>query len=161
MNKSDKKSDEEYCWSAHKVPPSIIIYVALIFLVFIAVSYFGFRSPEAVKALIFTAIGSIVPLVPVILTRVEYRLTREKLESRIIRKNNQKPFNTLFLLDQLSHIVKSHGGFKYFKEFKEDKPSRRFWKKHFSDQYSGEVKLEKEDALRIISAFEQYGISVR
>ncbi len=41
-------------------------------------------------------------------------------------------------------------GFKYYKTLNEASPIRRFWKAHFSDQFSGEVHVEKQDLERVL-----------
>ena len=63
-------------WTARKMKPIILIYVGAVFIVFILLSYFIFHSGAAVKALAFTALGSILPLYLQVVSRIEYRLTR-------------------------------------------------------------------------------------
>ena len=49
-------------WSARNLRPVIIVYVAIVFLGFIAVAHVAVHSPAAVKALAIAAVGSIFPL---------------------------------------------------------------------------------------------------
>jgi hypothetical protein len=161
LNQKEKYSEEVCRWSSRRMSPKIMLYVAIVFIFFIAVSYFGFHSVTAVKGLVFTALGSIVSLMPLVFTRVEYRFTQERLESRPIRKKEQHPYKTLFLLDQLSHIVKIDGGFKFYLVLKERNSILRFFKKYISNHYSGEVRLENKDTERVMTTLEKYGISIR
>lgn len=160
MDMKETSSDVCY-WSARKMPPIIIVYVVLIFIAFAAISYWGLHSTTAAKTLAFTAIGSIVPLMPLAFARIEYQLSQQKLESRSSIKKTVKPYTELFRLDQVSYIVRIRSGFKYYLTFKEDNKILRFFKKHISDKYAGEIKVEKSDAERIIAEFEKYGIDIR
>ena len=161
MNKKEKNTEAVCYWSARKMSPKIVLYVAFVFILLIAVSYFGFHSAAVVKGLAITAFVSIVPLIPMVFIRMEYRLTQQRLESRPIRKKEQKPYKTLFLLAQLSHVVKIDSGFKFYLRLKERNSVSRFWKKHISDQYSGEVRLENKDTERVMTTLEKYGISIK
>ncbi len=160
MKNKGKNTEAELNWTARKMSPIILFYVALVFIAFIAISYFVFHSMAAVKTLLFTAVGSIVTLLPMIFSRFEYRLTAQKLEYRTINKKEQKPFKVLFLSNQLSHLIKVKSGFKFYLIFKEKNPIRRFWKKHISDKYSGEIKVDKEEMLKIRRAFENLEIRI-
>jgi hypothetical protein len=161
MIENEKDSNAAYYWSARKVPPKIILYVSVVFIIFIAVSYFGFHSINAVKALAITALISILSFAPGIFNRIEYRLTKQALEYRPMKKKEQEPYKILFLLDQLSHIVQIENGFKYYLTLNESNPFRKFWKKYMSDKYSGAVNLEKADNKRILSTLDQFGISIQ
>ncbi|MDX1828667.1 MAG: hypothetical protein R3342_03880 [Lutibacter sp.] len=161
MNITEKNPAIEYYWSARSMSPKIILYLAIVFIIIITITYFGFHSLTAVKTLAFTAFGFILSIIPKIFTRIEYRLTPQKLESRIVSKKEQKPYKTLFLLDQLSYIVKIDNGFKFYLVLKEKNLISLFWKKYISDRYSGEVRLEKKDTERIINTLKKYGISIK
>jgi hypothetical protein len=161
LDKKEENSEIVCYWSARRMSPKIMLYVAIVFILFIAVSYFGFHSITAVKGLVITAFGSIVALIPMVFTRVEYRLTQQRLESRQIRKKEQKPYKIVFLLDQLSHVVIIDNGFKFYLVLKERNSILRFWKKHISDHYSGEVRLENKDAERVLTTLEKYGCSIK
>ena len=71
-----------YHWSARKLNPIVLLYVAAVFVVFILVAYFVLHSMTAVKALAMAAVASIIPLVPAVISRVEYRLNERVLERR-------------------------------------------------------------------------------
>jgi hypothetical protein len=72
----------EHAWIARSVRPIVAGYVAAVFVVFMALAYFVFHSPDAVKALFLTAIGAVASVAPGILGRVEYRLTADGLARR-------------------------------------------------------------------------------
>ncbi len=161
MSITEKESGIVYYWSARKMQPKVVIYVAIVFLAFIVVSYFGFHSISAVKTLALTAVGAIVPLIPMLTSRIEYQLTEQKLEFRAVRKKQNKVYKTLFYLDKLSYVVQISTGFKFYLIFNEPNFIKRFWKKHIIDNYSGEVKIEKADLLNIINKLKDYGITVK
>lgn len=146
----------EYSWSARKIAPKIILYVLLIFLIFILISYFGFHSINAVKALLISGFGYLISLLITAYTRIEYKLTKDKLENRPINKKNPKPFKTLFRLDEIDHLKPINSGFKYYLTLN----NKNFWNKHISYKYSGEIKLEKVDRERITSAFKNLSIKI-
>ena len=160
MNKNENNSEVLY-WSARKMNPKIILYVAIIFFIIIAVIYFTFYSISAIKALTYTALGTIVSLVPGVLSSVEYRLTIQKLEYRPIKKGEEKPYKILFFMNQLSYIVQIESGFKYYLTLNEKKSLRRLYKKYFSDHYSGGVRIEKNDTERIMTYFKTHGILIK
>lgn len=153
-------SEEIHYWSVRKISPKILLLIAIVFLIFIAIAYFGFHSTNAVQALIYSALGSIVTLLPGVFTFLEYRLSKEKLEYRPIRKKSQKSYKTIFLVKELSHLVKTADGVKYYLKFSENNSIRRFWKKHISDKYSGEVKIPNNDTSKILDTFKNYGVSI-
>ncbi len=51
-------------------------------------------------------------------------------------------------------------GFKYVKIMNETNPFRRFWKAHVSDQFSGEIHVDRKDLRRILEIVEQQGIAI-
>lgn len=161
MDKKEYHSEEVCYWSARKMPPIVIVYVVLIFITFMAISYWGLHSTTAAKTLAFTAIGSIVPLMPLAFARIEYQLTKQKLESRSYIKKATKPYAVLFKVDQVNYIVRTGSGFKYYLKFEEKNGFKRFVKKHVSDKYGGEVKIEKPDVEKILAEFKKYGIAIK
>jgi len=158
----ETEAPEVLCnWSARKVPPIVILYVAGVFAGFILIAFFVLHSMTAVKALAMTAVGALVPLVPTVLQMVEYRLNGQEVESRPLNKNDPKPYERLFRLNQLSHIVPTKRGFKYYRPLKEKNPLRRFWKLHISDGFSGEVHVERADLAQVLDTLAQQGIPIR
>lgn len=152
---------EVVSWSARKVQPIVLLWVAMVFLGFIGVSYFVLHSMTAVKALAITAVGVLVPLVPTVLQRVEYRFSEREIERRPLTEEEPKPYESVVQLDQLSHIVPLRHGFKYFKPLDEQNPLKRFWKLHVSDAFSGEVHVERADLPQVLDTLAQQGVSVR
>jgi hypothetical protein len=67
-------------------------------------------------------IASIVPLVPGVTSKVEYRLTPAGLEQRPLNRNPQQEFKEVFGWQQLSHVVPVRNGFKYFKRVDDPDP---------------------------------------
>ena len=84
--------------------------------------YFVFHSLTGMAALFFGAIGYIVPLVPMTLSQMEYRLTEQKIEKRKFNKAEPTEFTDVVEVDQLSHIVPIRFGFKFFKPLSERNP---------------------------------------
>lgn len=152
---------ESISWSARKVPPIVIFYVAGVFFGLILIAFFVFHSMTAVKALAMTAVGAMVPLVPTVLQKVEYRLADRVLEKRPLGDDKPPEFTGVFVADELSHIVPVNHGFKFYKPLYESNPLRRFWKLHVSDQYSGEVHVEKADQEKVFAVLRGRGVSVR
>jgi hypothetical protein len=148
----------EHEWSARSVRPIVAGYVAAVFVVFIAVAYFVFHSPDAVKALFLTAIGSVASVAPGILGRVEYRLTDAGLAKRPLAEKKPREFKEVFRWDELSHLVPTRSGFKYYKKTDEPKPLARFLKSHCSARYSGEFHVEPPDRARVRSAIGQRAV---
>lgn len=145
----------EHTWSARSLRPAIAGYVAMVFCGFMAMAGFVFHSPGAVKTLFFTMIGSLASLVPSLFMRVEYRLTETGLAKRISSQNEPREFRELFRWDELSHLVPTRSGFKYFKELDETRGVARFFKLHFSGDHSGEFHVEPEDLPEVRSLVEQ------
>jgi len=145
-------------WSARKVMPIVLLYVAAVFVVFILVAYFVLHSMTAVKALAMAAVASIVPLMPAVLKRDEYRITGRGLERRPQTNKQPKEFETVFQADELSHFVPIRSGFKFYRPLDESNLLRRFWKLHVSDRYSGEVQVEKADRERVLGVLSDLGV---
>ena len=158
---ADDQQEVERQWSARKLQPIVLLYVAAVFVAMMALAYFAVHSMTAVKALALTAVAAIVPLVPSVLMRVEYRLTGETLDRRPVDNEKPRAFEELVRLDQLSRIVTMRHGFKFYKHLEEPNPLRRFWKTHVSDAYSGEVHIEKADREDVFESLAQQGISSR
>jgi hypothetical protein len=147
-----------YHWSARKLQPIIVVYVAAVFAAMMAVAYFLAHSQVAVKALMLGAVGFIVPLFPGLINKVEYRLTESGLEKRPLNLKAPQEFKEVFRWDQLSHVVPMKYGFKYYKPLTDWNPLRRFWKTHVSDAYSGEFHIEAEDRAEVLSIMARHDI---
>ena len=158
---SGDKNTVLHHWSARKLQPIVLLYTAAVFVAMMAVAHFGLHSVTAVKALALGTIGFCVPLVPMILSRMEYRLTEGGLERRPFDEKEPKEFKSIFQFDQLSHIVPMRFSFKFYRHFDETNPIRRFWKTHVSDAYSGEVLVEKADQNRVLEILAEQGIPRR
>jgi hypothetical protein len=148
-------------WTARKMQPVVLLYVAAVFVVFMAVAILVFDSINAIKALALTAVAAIVPLVPSVLARVDYRLRGGLLEQRPHDDSEPKDFETIARLDELSHIKPLRHGFKYFRPLDERNLLVRFWKLEFSDQYSGEVHVEPDDQEKVMELMRRHGVAVR
>lgn len=147
-------------WSARKMQPIVLFYVAAVFVVFIAASFFVFHSMTAVNALALTAVAAIVPLVPSVLQRVEYRLTDRAIARRPFGAEPPREFESLVRLDELSRIVPMAHGFKFYKSLDERNPLRRFWCLYVSDAFSGEVHGEKVERERVFDVLGGRGIRI-
>ena len=158
---ADDQSEVLFRWSARKMQPIVLLYVAAILVAMMLFSYFVVHSMAAVKALAMTAVASMVPLVPAVLSRVEYRITGQGLDRRSVNKEQPREFENVFELDQLSYIVPMRHGFKFYRPLNESNPFRRFWKTHVSDEYSGEVHVERANRERVLEILNRYGISSR
>jgi hypothetical protein len=148
-------------WTARKVRPVVLLYVAAVFVGFIGIAHFVIHSPAAVKALLLGSVGAIVPLVPTVLARLEFRLAAQKLERRPKTENEPKDFEKVFAIDELSHIVPTRHGFRFYKPVGSVGPLRRFWRLHLSDRYSGEVQVESADREHVLDALLELGVSRR
>lgn len=148
---------EEICrWSARKMQPVVLIYVGLVFLIFILLSYFIFHSMDAVKALAITGGTFILTGLPAVTKRIEYRLTKHSLEQRPLVKNKVPTYSQVFPLDQFSHIKLMQHGFKFYLHRDEMNSLRRFWKMHVLTGYSGVVPVEKRDMERVLGVLQAY-----
>ena len=147
-----------YRWSARRMQPVIILYVALIFVGMIAVSHFLVRSPTAVKALALAAIGFIVPLFPGVMSRTEYRLTETGLDKRPLDDKKPKEFQEVFRWDRLSHVVPVKYGFKYYLKLGAVSRLQRFWKYQVSDAHSGEFHIEATDRDEILAVLARFDV---
>ncbi len=148
-------------WSARRVRPVILLYVAAVFAAFMVLAYFVFHSPAAVRALAIAAVGAIVATAPAVVDKIEYQLTDLGLDKRTLRTKVPGPFTDVFRWEEVSHVVPMGHGFKYVKLLDETNPLRRFWKMQVSDRYSGEVHVAKHDLDRVLGAVAQRGIPAR
>ena len=148
-------------WSARKMQPIVLAYVAAVFLVFIALAFLVFHSMTAVKALAMTAVAAIVPLVPSVLQRVEYRLTDHAIERRLYGAEPPREFECLVRRVEVSRIVPLKHEFKFYKPLDEPNQVKRFWKMHVSDDFSGEVHVERADRELVYAELARHwGLSV-
>jgi hypothetical protein len=142
-------------WSARRIQPIVVLYVAAVFAAFMVLAHFVFHSPEAVKALLIAAVGGIAATVPGVIEKVEYQLTDSGLGKRPLKGKKPSQCKDVFRWDELSRVVPTKHGFKYHKTMNETNSIRRFWKAHISDQYSGEVHAEKDDLDRVLGIVER------
>ena len=142
-------------WSARKVPPVVLLYLAAVSAACILLAHFVFHSGEAVKGLVIAAIGAIGVATPGVLEKVEYRLTESGIDKRKADPKKPGEFKNVFRWDQLSHIVPMKHGFKYYNVLNETNSLGRFWKTHLSDNYSGEIHVEKRDLDRVLGLVER------
>ena len=149
-------------WQARIMQPTFILtYLAVVFGALIALAFFVFDSIAGVTSLVVAALGAIVALLPNILSRIEYRLCEEGVEKRRVRQQDPAPFKELFRFSELDYIVPMKHGFKYYKKMDPAPPLREFVNRHFSDEYSGEVHLEKEDRGRILAHLAKRDIATK
>ncbi len=101
------------------------------------------------------AVGAIGAATPGVLEKVGYQLTGSGIEKR--KSDPKKPgeFTNVFRWDELSHIAPTRHGFKYFKVLNETNALVRFWERHLSDAYSGEVHVGKHDLDRVLGLVER------
>lgn len=147
-------------WTARKIRPIVILYILGVFAIFIVLAIVVFHSQDAVKALLLAAVGAVGATVPGIMERVEYRLTGSGIEKRPVKKEGSADFKEVFRWDELSRVVFMRHGFKFFKSLAETNPLGRFWKTHFSDRFSGEVHVEKEDLPRVLEVVARHGVTI-
>ena len=102
-----------------------------------------------------------MPLVPLLVSRVEYRLSAEALEWRPVRSQQPAEFEVLFELAELDYVKPHSHGFKFFKHLGEASGMRRFFRKHLSDRFSGEVHVEKQDLNTVLGVLAQQGVHRR
>ena len=152
---------DEILWSARKLRPSTLIYVVLIFVFFMAISLFVFHSMSAARSLALGAIASIVALLPLVLGKFEYQTDESGVRKRPFGKRNKKEFEKVFDWSELSHASMLKHGFKYFKTLDEQNPVQRFLKIQFSDKYSGEIHVGKEDQDRVLRLFTDKGVPIQ
>jgi len=144
-------------WTARKIYPMVPLYVAGIFLGFIGFTV-AVQSKEAVIALATTGVGSIVALLPGVLSRLEYKLTPKELLKRPATGDDLVSFQPVFSVSELSHFVMIQSGFKFFKPLGTTRRMKRFIRKHLMAEYSGEVHVDRKDRERVRDALHRAGI---
>jgi hypothetical protein len=140
--------------------PAVVLGVVGVFAAFMLTAHVVFHSRAAVVALAGAAVAALVPLVPAVLARLEYRLTDAVLERRPATSDASKPFTRLFDAADLSHVVVTQHGFKFYLSVATENPLLALWRKHISDAYSGEVHVEAADRRRVHAALSELGITV-
>ena len=149
-------------WQARIMQPTFVLsYLAVVFGSLIAIAFFVFDSIAGVTSLVVAALGAVVALLPSILTRIEYRLSEEGVEKRRVRQQDPAPFKEIFRFPELDYIVPIRNGFKFCKKMDPAPPLREFLNRHFSDEYSGEVHLEKEDRSRILAHLAERDVATK
>jgi hypothetical protein len=148
-------------WSARPLRPIVIFYVVLVFAAFMTIAHFVLHSTAGVKALALAAVGVIVPLVPSVLGKIEYRMTGAAIEKRKLDEKDPRQFEEVVRWEDLSYVVRSGNGFKYHLAVDEGNPLRRFFKSHFSDAFSGEVQLGPTEREEIMGLLEKRGVPTR
>ena len=158
---SDEKTTVTSHWTARKLHPIILVYVSGIFLVMMAVAYFVVHSVSAVKALALAAVGVVVSVLPELGRRIEYRVIGSVLERRVHRRDRTTDFERVVDLQDLSYAKPVRRGFKYCRRFNEANILRRFWMKHLSDRFSGEVHVETQNLGRVLAQLAEHGVQIR
>lgn len=151
-------SNFEHIWIARRVRPVIPFYVAGVFLAFSALAAFVFDSMDAVRALGAAALAAVVALVPGVLTRVEYRLTDSGLAKRAFNPKSPAEFKKLFAWDELSHVISTRTGFKFYKTMDSSNPVGRFMKLHVFAGHSGEFHVEGRDLEGVLAILQKIEI---
>jgi len=148
----------EHSWTARTVRPIVAIYVVAVFVCFMGLAHVVFHSADAVKALFLALVGVVVGTAPGILNRVEYRITATGLAKRPIRPKNPPEFKHVFAWDELTHLVPTGTGFKFYKRLPDSGPLSRFLKLHVSADYSGEFHVEPGDRARVRAILDRKGV---
>jgi hypothetical protein len=151
-------SDLEHTWSERDIRPAILLYVAGVFAVFLALAHFIVRSTDAVVALFLAALASVGATVPGTLKRTEYRLSPHGLSKRPLSRKQPRDFVEVFTWDELSHLVPTRSGFKYYKKLEESNRLRRFAKVHLLSDYSGEFHVGAAHRSRVETIVDLQGI---
>ena len=145
---------------ARSVRPVIAIRVGVIFGAFMALAHFVFGSPEAVKALAVAGVGGVASLLPSIAARLEYRLSDAGIAKRPVSRGSPREFKDVFLWAELSHLVPTSSGFKYYKKLDESRPFVRAFKLHVLGDWSGELHVEREDLEQVRALLASRGAPV-
>jgi hypothetical protein len=139
----------EHGWSARRVRPVIALYVIGVFFAFALLARFVFHSEDAVRALLVAAVGAVVSLVPAILSRTEYRLSGSGLVRRAVRRGEPREFEQVFSWDEITRVVPTASGFRFYKAVESKGRLARFVELHLLEGRSGEVRVEQEDRKRV------------
>jgi hypothetical protein len=145
-----------YLWTARKLRPVVLLYVAGVFAGCIALAFFVVGSAEAVKALLMAAVGVLIPLIPAVASRLDFRLTRSRLERRPHSEAEPKDFDTVFEMADLDRVVPVRSGFRYVKALDAANALDRFRKLHLSDRYSGEVQVGDDDRATVLGLLSDF-----
>lgn len=148
----------EHSWSARSVRPVVTLQVAAVFLAFMALAWFAFGSPGAVRALGLAAVGAVISTLPGILTRVEYRLTPEGLSKK--RARPDADFQEAFSWEEVSHFAPTSSGFNFYKHMPPSNRLLGFLRRHVSDRYSGQIRVGGEDRARVRAIIDAHGLPV-
>jgi len=157
----DSKSEDPailHSWTARKLQPEVVLYVLAVFIGFIALALFVFHSSEAVFALAATAVGSIVPMIPMVLNRTEFQMTEVGLRKRTVSEKEPKAFKEVFSWEELSYTVPVKHGFKFFKRFEATNRISTFWKTHLTEGLSGEFQVESGERDAVLEVLAHYDI---
>lgn len=145
-------------WSARKVRPVVLVWLALIFLTCLVVAYFIARSKETITALLAAGATALGTTAPSVMNKVVYRATPDTLEKLPPGKKKKQEYVTVFRWDELSHVKPGKHTFKYFKRFEEPNAVKRFWKLHVSDAWSGEFHVEDGNREEVLALLERLGV---
>jgi hypothetical protein len=147
-----------HTWSERNIRPAILLYVVGVFAGFLALAQFVFRSAEAVEALVLAALASVGATVPGTLKRIEYQLSSVGLSKRPVVHKQPRDFVEVFAWKELSHLVPTKSGFKYYKELEEPNRLRRFTKLHLLSDCSGEFQVGPENRREVEAIIDRQGI---
>lgn len=150
--------DAEFTWMARGLRPVVAVYVSGVFAGFMALAHFVVHSPEGVKALALAAVGSLASLIPSMLARVEFRLTKTGLERRRLSPKEPREFEEVFLWGDLNHMAPTGSGYKFYKRGRPSNRWRRFLKLSISGRESGEFQVDPEDRERVEAIISRQGI---
>jgi len=146
-------------WQARTMQTTFIVsYIGVVLAVLIPLAIFVFDSIAGIMTLAATAVGAIVPLLPNLRSKIEYRLSEAGLEKRRLRREHPAPFKELFRFPDLDYIVPNRRGFIYYKKMEATTPLRAFINRNLSDNYSGEVHLETADRERVLARLAERGV---
>jgi len=162
MQKRDGTAAPEilHGWTARKLPAWIPVCVVAIFLGFMAFAWFGIHSRHAVRALAMSMFGVVVPLLPAVLVRVEYRLTGAGLERRMPAGGAKSAFRPVFRWDELEGVRAGRSGFGYrlnrgAGDAPADPPSRRR-----AAGSAGEIPVPADQREAVHGVFAAMGIAI-
>jgi len=148
----------EHTWSVRTVRPMVAVYVVAVFVCFMGLAHFVFHSADAVKALVLAVAGAVVGTAPGILNKVEYRITSTGLAKRPLRPKNPQEFKRVFAWDELTHLVPTGTGFKFYKRLPDSGPLSRFFNLHVSADHSGEFHVDPGDRARVRAIIDRKGV---
>ena len=150
----------EHIWTVRRVRPAMAIYVAGVFLAFMAMASFVFKSMDAVKALASAAVAAVLALVPGIRARVDYRLTDRGVGKRAHAPGSPGEFEELFSWDELSHVIPTRTGFRFYKAMDSSNPLGRFMNRRILAGRSGEFPVQGRDLEVVRTILQKKNISM-